>query len=41
MERVRNFFPKEYTPTQMEDAIVKALEEQHQRVRRRSDRDAR
>jgi ParB family chromosome partitioning protein len=41
MERIHSFFPKEYTPTQMEDEIVKALEEQRQRARRRSDRDAR
>jgi ParB family chromosome partitioning protein len=41
MERIHSFFPKEYTPTQMEDEIVKALEEQRQRARHRSDRDAR
>ncbi len=38
MERIRKYFPKHYTSSQMEDAIVKMCEAQ---FRKRTDRDAR
>lgn len=42
IERIREFFPKHYTPAQMESAIVKALESQRQREQlRRAERDSR
>ena len=39
MERVRNFFPKDYTAAQMEETIVKMCEERYRK--KMSDRDAR
>ena len=39
MERLRNFFPKDYTAAQMEETIVKMCEERYHKKMR--DRDAR
>lgn len=41
MGRIRSFFPGDYTPRQIEDALFRILEENRKREARRANRDAR
>ena len=41
MGRIRSFFPGDYTPRQIEDALFRILEENRRREARRANRDAR
>ena len=41
MERIRSFFPGDYTPRQIEDALFRILEENRKREARRAAREAR
>ena len=41
VEKLRRFFPDNYTPQEMQDAILRLVEEQYRRQQRSRDRDAR
>lgn len=41
VEKLRRFFPENYTPQKMQDAILRLVEEQYRRQQRSCDRDAR
>ena len=41
VEKLRRFFPEDYTPQEMQDAILRLVEEQYRRQQRSRDRDAR